>query len=165
MTVLLNPKIRHDEHLYELSLSWNEDAFAIDGRAEFTVAASILEPEDAMATVEATVLVERREDDALWLVVSATGYPGFEVPVSEIVEPESLAGAIVEAIPVPDPIIGCALRSGLSTVIDQVFACHRQAEDAEEGRVRSFFRCMKASTRRMASRCLFRFGCCMLRPV
>ena len=78
----------------------------------------------------------------------------------------SAAELIIQAIPV-DPLLGCLLKSGVSTVIGQLIRCWRgtaEVQDAGiqmEGRIRALADCVMGHAREMGFRFMFRAGKCV----
>ncbi len=69
---------------------------------------------------------------------------------------------MINAIPVPDPFLGCLLKAGISSVIGQAITCNELREQYGEGRrINQVFRCMKKHVKGIGLRTLRRALVCM----
>ncbi|WP_417488619.1 hypothetical protein [Maricaulis sp.] len=76
---------------------------------------------------------------------------------------EAVAAAI-DAIPVPDPLIGCVLRAGIATAVGQAVACNEQVGGGGplHERVQSVLGCLRGNGLRILGRTAARALRCML---
>lgn len=70
---------------------------------------------------------------------------------------------IIQAMPVPDPILGCLIKGAVSTVVGQTIRCWRSARDYKENfaqMARSIAGCLREYGIRMAITFAYRAGKC-----
>jgi len=67
----------------------------------------------------------------------------------------------IQRIPVPDPILGCALKAGISALIGQAIACRREVESTGLWKkMEAFVACMRRHLGNISRTALRRaFGC------
>ncbi len=77
---------------------------------------------------------------------------------------EAIAEAI-NAMPSPDPILGCALKAGISSILGQAITCNevRRNYPQEGSRFSQIVRCLRKHAQGIASRTLWRAARCMIR--
>lgn len=72
--------------------------------------------------------------------------------------------AIIDSIPVPDPVFGCLLRAGISTATGQIVSCYmafRQVENIRQ-RIAHVLRCLSVNSLVMLSKFTWRTFKCAL---
>jgi hypothetical protein len=69
---------------------------------------------------------------------------------------------IIAAIPVPDPILGCMLKAGVSATIGQAVTCNQHARrDGFRQRVREIAACLIDNAGGIFSRAAWRLSRCI----
>lgn len=70
---------------------------------------------------------------------------------------------VIQNVPVPDPIFGCILKSGISTTVGQTLRCRNEAIQTEEWRpyIRQILRCLSRNGTSMFLTALSRTFFCM----
>ena len=127
----------HNGSAYALSFDWGRDDFIQAGALGIVIEASVVRPGREPVVASLAVNVTPDEEGALWF--SVTLQPGdvalARLPVSELLGGENAVTRILDRIPVQaiDPVLGCALRGGLSAVIDQLIGCWGDRPDKAFG--------------------------------
>lgn len=70
---------------------------------------------------------------------------------------------LIQYIPLPDPVFGCLLKAGLSTVVGQLAKCIYSTREIRERRIRATFRCLGDHGMDMLSTAARRTLWCMIR--
>ncbi|ODU22090.1 MAG: hypothetical protein ABS87_03375 [Sphingomonas sp. SCN 67-18] len=78
--------------------------------------------------------------------------------------PDALIEGAIQSLPVPDPVLGCLLKAGLSTTIGQAIRCHFEIRERETlaRRARALARCLAANSGTMIGRIIRRTIRCAL---
>lgn len=171
MVSLTNISIPHEGRQYSLDLEWNADAFAEQGEASFQIRGSVRDIGEAEREPEEVTLdvrFVRDEQDSLWLNVEHEGQLIFETPIAGLggLDAGELALEILDQLPVQivDPLLGCALRAGLASVLEQSITCSRKLE-REAGFVqqgRQFLGCLGSNAETIGKSAIVRFLRCFL---
>lgn len=147
-----------DGHTYKLALDF-DDAELVRDIIAFDVTAERFGSGTGFQRVSARVEVKPTENR---LVVTLDERVVFETAAFD--REDERAEQIVEAIPPElfgDPILGCALKAGVSAVIGQAISCARNyGFDSME--FANFFRCMREHFGGIAKTAIFRAFRCIL---
>ena len=167
---------------YELTLGWNEEEFIDDGQVGFSVTATrhgidengkVIAP-DAEKLSASVAIVQLRDNEnpenlSPVLIVTVQNEPAFELPLGDLFD-EAL---VIDSIPstvfgAGDPVLGCLVRSGLSSVVGQIIWCKNETAGMSWQnlrRLREIAGCLLDNisniTARLAGRaalCVFKFG-------
>ncbi|WP_417485465.1 hypothetical protein [Maricaulis salignorans] len=180
-------------HSYRFSYIWQDMGWVNDGVISTEIAVVRINAdghEDASITATVAVDVNNNQiivtlPDDTELVVDLRDYkladvdhradglmPGDEGELdgywNTIVEASSAnaeaVAAAIDAIPVPDPLIGCVLRAGIATVVGQAVACNEQVGGGGElyARVRAVLGCLRGNGLRILGRTTTRTLRCMV---
>ena len=156
---------RQDGNEYELGISWNDDSF-ISGTPEIEISATVRrrdwkEPQ----RVAVTVGLEDRDGGPV-LIVSVQGKPILGVPLADLLDESQ----IIDRIPAwiyggGDPLTGCLLRAGLSSVVGQVIHCKNETRELDwyRARIQAIGGCLNTNVGRMGSRTALRAAKCALK--
>jgi hypothetical protein len=156
---------RQDGNEYELGIAWNDDSF-INGTPEIEISATVRRRDwDAPRTIAVTVGLEEREGSPV-LILSAGGKPILGVPLADLLDESQ----IIDRIPAwiyggGDPLTGCLLRAGLSSVVGQVIRCKNETRGIDNwyfDRMRAMGGCLKTNVGRIGSRTALRAAKCAL---
>ena len=166
----------HRGRVYELSLNFDDAALADGG---FSVSAQVqtwtLDRSDDKQYVSAEVTIapddEGRPKLTVTLLGNAIGVEGkqavFEKPLSEFIDADQILDWIPAWLFTGDPITGCMVRSGLSSIVGQLLDCKKSTSEFPWywPRMSSLGRCMLAHVPEMtktaalrAGKCIWRFG-------
>jgi hypothetical protein len=97
-----------------------------------------------------------------WKNVVRITIEGMEVREFELIDkPNSEIEAFLQSIPVPDPILGCAIKAGVSAIIGQAQDCINSCILRERwGKIQEFAECMRGHIGSIGGKALRRaFGC------
>lgn len=147
-----------DEVTYKLDLSF-DDAAIMDSAAAFNITATCLsrDGDDYIQTK-----VAARVEISPWENVGTISIEGMEVYRFELVDRGDVGlEKFLQSIPVPDPILGCAIKAGVSSLIGQAIKCRTEMERARFwGQIAEFARCMRDHVGAIGRTALRRtFGC------
>ncbi len=71
---------------------------------------------------------------------------------------------LIQSTPVPDPFIGCMIKGVVSSIVGQAMACNKMVDNnADAGRLRQIWRCLREHAGGMGLRALWRTARCMFR--
>ncbi|MCU7796172.1 MAG: hypothetical protein KZQ75_03450 [Candidatus Thiodiazotropha sp. (ex Myrtea spinifera)] len=95
-----------------------------------------------------------------------TGDEGADDPVAEYIE-KSIGHhihEIIEAMPVPDPILGCALKAGISSALGQSLVCNEMvgSDGTKRQRFWRIARCLREHVAGIFTTVLWRAARCMV---
>lgn len=164
---------KYREYEYGFELGWDEDGL-MEGEVKFELKATRRHAdEDEVFEIPAEVSLYE-EGESAYIKVSLPTIEGFEdkiIPVSELFEGESEAERFLESIPAllaGDPILGCLIRSGLSSTIGAILSCKNKTSEILWGhgrRLLAIGRCLRVSipdfvikTTIRALKCMSTFG-------
>lgn len=159
--------IRIGDKTYTFDLSLDLDALAAGRAVRFALKASVAHKGGYEDEVELTVEVSRDEASGeLVLAVIPRAGPWeepFILPLSELVNADTALGQAIEALPLGriDPGLGCAVRAGLSAIIDQIILCRRNVTVAGFGDLAwAMLGCLARNTLNIGRKALLRFVRC-----
>ena len=74
-------------------------------------------------------------------------------------------GEMIDAMPVPEPFFGCALKAGISSVIGQTLACNEKAggPGGPRQRARRIFKCLLKNSGGILWKTAWRYALCVAR--
>jgi hypothetical protein len=156
---------RQGEDEYEIGVEWDDEDF-VKGTPSIRVHATVRrrdwkEPE----TLAVTVSIIDRDDASPDLVINVGGKEIFGVPLADLLDESQ----IIDRIPAwlygsGDPVTGCLLRAGLSSVVKQVIHCKNETRGLNwyRPRVPAIGQCLKANVGRISARMALRAAKCAL---
>ena len=172
MHKLTRISFQKDPFEYELSLGWDEEGL-IEGNIEFRLNAKRRHIHGGeIIEVPATVGLYQ-EDDLSYIGVKLSlpnGEISETIPISDLFEGESKTEQFLESIPAliaGDPLLGCLVRSGLSSTIGTILSCKNKTSSIPWSgrRLLSIGRCLRANISSFvtkfgvrAIKCMVRFG-------
>ena len=183
----LGTKSFRDENgnIYEVNLSLN-DAAVMDDNLEMIVTGSYREA-GADIPLKAEFLIRLNpSEDALEIyfenerraVIKLAELSGFNpdefenlemeeawATITEIMEDGGDAiSAMIDSIPVPDPVFGCLLRAGISTAAGQIVSCYMAFHQVANirSRIAHVLRCLSVNSLVMLSKFTWRTFKCAL---
>lgn len=146
------------ESTYKLDLAF-DDAAIMEKSVAFDVTVTRFSIEDGYAG--GTEIVAKVEIFP-WENAGTISVAGMEIYRFDLVD-RGDAGLerFLQSIPVPDPILGCALKAGVSSLIGQAIKCRTEMERAGFwGRISEFAGCMRNHFGAIGRTALRRtFGC------
>jgi hypothetical protein len=121
----------------------------------------------AFSLGEVPVTMNSQQEETIPGIENDVPPGGVADPVGEFVE-SGIAGqveALIEALPVPDPFLGCALKAGISSALGQTLVCNeRVGSGLPRGeKVRGVMGCLREHIGGIFSRALWRAARCMVR--
>jgi len=156
---------RQGDDEYELGVGWDDDAF-VNGTPEIQVRATVRQRDRGEPrTVAVSVGIENRDNTGPDLVVSFEGKERFRIPLADLLDESQ----VIDRIPAwmyggGDPLTGCLIRAGLSSVIGQVIHCKNETGglDWYRPRVAAIGQCLRANVGRIGARTAVRAAKCAL---
>lgn len=155
---------------YEFQINWNDEAL-IDGNAHYELKAvkiHIDNPNEPIQEVKAELDLIIQNDSVCMIIHidSDHGIQGATIPITELFEGESKAEQFIENIPVlffGDPILGCLIRSGLSSLIGTILSCKDKTTEVAElqQRLLAICRCLRAKVNNFSVKITLRALKCM----
>ena len=124
MADLWKTSIRRAGEEYELTLSWDTEAFE-EGAPTIAVQA-VRRADGREETLEVSVALHEDSEGRPAVALRANNETILSVPLSELVD----ADQFIELIPgwvygAGNPIVGCLLRAGISATVGQILSCRR----------------------------------------
>ncbi len=144
---------------YKLKLDY-DDAALVQDTIAFDIVAERFDGKLSNKSIDARVEIIPGQDT---IVIFIAGKEVFRTDVFD--KGETSAEEFIQAIPASvfggDPILGCAVKAGLSSVIGQAIDCCRNLEAEMRWRIVSeYLRCMSQNFGKISRTAMFRaFGC------
>lgn len=151
---------------YELEIAWDPDAFE-GNTPTIAVTARTREADspEPRSELRAEVSLLNRDEGSPELSVYIGRQEIVGAPLADLLDESQ----IIDRIPGPlygagDPITGCLLRAGLSSVVRQIIRCRNETQDHPwyRPRIREIGRCLRANLGRMGARTALKAGQCIL---
>ncbi len=154
------------QSIYDLEINWDEAAFA-NGIVAVKVLARRTERDgDRVATegreIAATLKVIPRERSGK-VVLRVGSEKEIEVDLSELFDESQILDRIPAAIFTGEPVTGCLIRSGLSSVVGQLITCKSETAGVPwvRDRLIAISRCMRSNIPSMTGRAALRAALCV----
>lgn len=168
MATLTKLMVQRGPHDYELALEWNDGAL-VEGSISFGVKATRRNrenPKEEPIEVSATVALVENKDGQPELVISFGNAGAIaRFPLRDLVEESQIIDLIPAWIFGGDLIVGCMIRSGLSTTVAQVIECKNSTSGVPwfVERCRHLGGCLRDAIPDMSSKMFRRAIRCVLR--
>lgn len=166
MQNLMKTVVQRGQYEYELSLSWDDDAF-VEGSISFNVSVLQRDTNGNEIKKDATVSIEHDENEQPILKISDGGELDVNYPLGELFDESQIIDLIPAWFFGGDPITGCLMRAGLSTSVGQIIECKKETSGVpwfiERCRaigniLLSSIPDMSSKMARRAMRCIMRLG-------
>jgi hypothetical protein len=138
---------------YDVGIEWDDDAF-IEGKPEIKVQASVRRGNGVPHSLSASVAIFESDLGAT-IAVHVQGREVARMPIADLLDESQ----IIDRVPAwvyggGDPLTGCLLRAGLSSVLGQAIRCKKETQALEwyQARIRAIAQCMKANIGRIGWR-------------
>jgi hypothetical protein len=155
---------RRGENEYELAISWDNASFT-EGKPAIQVAVTVRRDDKEAHTLEAEIAIENNDTDGPDLTLSIQDKEFIRMPLADLLDESQ----IIDRIPAwlyggGDPLTGCLLRAGLSSVVGQVIRCKKATRDFAwyRPRIHAIGHCLRENIGRMGSRTTLRAAKCVL---
>ena len=166
MADLLTVSVMRNDLEYQLSISWNDTAFA-DGSIEFGISAKVRSDGGIWRDLAEATIAVRQIDGRAMLVIELPGFAQ-EFPLEDLHDEL----AVLDAIPGwvfgnGDPITGCLIRAGISASVGQIIACKNATLDHEWywDKTRAIGRCLRQNIPAMGAKMAYRAARCVVSTV
>ncbi len=152
--VTTSDKAQHKETL-SIEINWDKYKVTIASGNEILKVFEFSELDVRVSSEDGSEFIPGMEEGELKDGVYDTVSEGIDEGISRI----------IDAMPVPDPIFGCLIKAGISSVVGQAIACNEVRGNyiQESNRFWQIVKCLREHLGGVASRTLWRTARCMIR--
>lgn len=166
MTNLWRTTHQSGDDIYELEVSWDDEAFTEEGTPTISVSASVRRGDTEPQSLTAQLSIINNETDGPDLTLRIQDKEIVRMPLADLISETQ----IIDRIPGwvyggGDLMTGCLLRAGLSSVVGQVIRCKNATRDMKwyGPRIRAIGMCLKENIGSIGMRTAWRAATCVLR--
>jgi hypothetical protein len=165
MPRILVAGVERKQHRYEIEIEWNDAEF-VGGELSFRISGSRrrLDGRGEVESLEATVGIRPGEENQPQLFISIGG-EDFHIDLRDLVDEASILDRIPAHFYTGDPLTGCIVRAGISSVLSQIIECRNETTGVDwyKRRARAMWRCLREHVPSMCGKAAFRAVRCIAR--
>ncbi len=166
MTTLWRTTHQSGDDVYELEISWDDEAFTEEGTPTISVSASVRRGDTEPRSLTAQLSIKKNEPDGPDVILQIEDNEIVRMPLSDLISETQ----IIDRIPGwlyggGDLMTGCLVRAGLSSVVGQLIRCKNATREVEwyGPRIHAIGRCLKANIGGIGMRTAWRAATCVLK--